>query len=343
VSAQFQTRKELVDYVNAQNPSWVAGVDHRFGRLPIGASKPLLGVKPNNKKVRAEAVALGKIVRAPEPTPQQIAAIPASFDAATAWPQCAKIITDIRDQSNCGCCWAFGATEAASDRMCIATNATIQLPLSVQELCFCASSDGCSGGDTSTPWLYIQYEGLSSGADQGNGPFDNGGYCSAFSLPHCHHHGPQGQDPYPDEGAPGCASQTSPACPTKCDPTARPPHTANDKYTFNGTLTTYSNAQQIQIALMNSGPLEVAFTVYSDFENYVSGIYHYVSGDELGGHAVEVVGWGTENGVDFWKIKNSWNPYWGEKGYFRIRRGTDECGIEDDATAPADGAIWRHM
>mmetsp|Transcript_99946 Transcript_99946/g.322167 ORF Transcript_99946/g.322167 Transcript_99946/m.322167 type:complete len:126 (-) Transcript_99946:22-399(-) len=60
---------------------------------------------------------------------------------------------------------------------------------------------------------------------------------------------------------------------------------------------------------MAEGPMEVAFTVYSDFENYVSGIYHHVTGDMAGGHAVKVVGWGVENGVKYWKIANSWNPY----------------------------------
>merc|ERR1712232_475983 len=42
------------------------------------------------------------------------------------------------------------------------------------------------------------------------------------------------------------------------------------------------------------GPVETAFTVYSDFENYAGGIYHHVSGSMAGGHAVKIVGWGVE-------------------------------------------------
>ena len=84
---------------------------------------------------------------------------------------------------------------------------------------------------------------------------------------------------------------------------------------------------------MQGGSVEVAFTVYSDFENYASGIYKHTGGSYLGGHAVKMVGWGTENGVDYWKIANSWNPYWGEKGFFRIVRGTNECGIEGTVSA----------
>ena len=59
-----------------------------------------------------------------------------------------------------------------------------------------------------------------------------------------------------------------------------------------------------------------------------------------GGHAIRIVGWGVEGGVDYWKIANSWNPFWGEKGYFRIVRGTDECGIEDDVVASSSGSSW---
>ena len=48
-------------------------------------------------------------------------------------------------------------------------------------------------------------------------------------------------------------------------------------------------------------------------------------------HAVTLVGYVTENSVAYWIIKNSWGTAWGEKGYFRILRGEDECGIEGSA------------
>ena len=53
-----------------------------------------------------------------------------------------------------------------------------------------------------------------------------------------------------------------------------------------------------------------------------------------------MVGWGEEGGVKFWKVANSWNPYWGEKGYFRIVRGTSEGGIEDGVTGSSADATW---
>ena len=60
------------------------------------------------------------------------------------FPKCAKVIGDIRDQSMCGCCWAFGTAEAASDRLCISTGGKTQIPLSAQDLCFNSNPSGPS-------------------------------------------------------------------------------------------------------------------------------------------------------------------------------------------------------
>ena len=49
--------------------------------------------------------------------------------------------------------------------------------------------------------------------------------------------------------------------------------------------------------------------------------------------AVELIGYGTENGEDYWLVKNSWNEEWGDGGTFKIARGNDECGIESSASA----------
>jgi len=323
---------------------WEAAVHDRFAFEAPGASRVLNGVRGDWKKQIDAAVERGEIHRfagklfATEDPPE-------SFDSEQQWPHCAKIIGDIRDQSNCGCCWAFAGAEAASDRMCIATNASLMVPLSAQEVCFCSESDGCDGGQIETPWDYIKNSGAVSGGQyKGSGPFGKG-MCSDFTLPHCHHHGPQGGDPYPAEGKPGCEKQTSPSCPKACDASAAAPHSdfASDKYSFKGKLVTAGGffgggVKGVQKLIMEGGPVETAFTVYSDFENYAGGVYHHVTGSMAGGHAVKIVGWGVENDVKYWKIANSWNPYWGEKGYFRIRQG--EGGIDSSVIGSSPDAKW---
>lgn len=334
-------RQTVVEKINSiPGIKWTAGINPRFKGQPVGVSKSLCGVKKGSKQSNLLKVANGTWARFKKIEGLKV---PDSFDSETNWPHCAKVIGDIRDQSNCGCCWAFGAASAASDRLCISTKGAVQLPLSAQDLCFCSNPDGCNGGIPGDAWDFINQNGIvTGGQNKGIGPFGTG-WCSAFSLPHCHHHGPQGQDPYPAEGTPGCPSQSSPNCPTKCDSSAVSPHNdfSKDGYTFDGQTNAIDpDPDAIAQAIMTGGPVEAAFTVYSDFENYVSGVYHATSSQELGGHAIRIVGWGVDSGTKYWKVANSWNPYWGEKGYFRIVRGTDECGIEDEAVASGDTAKW---
>jgi len=345
-SIHNSNRLQLVDAINRANTSWKAGLNSRFVDKPVGVSKSLCGVKSQSREELLDLVERG-IVKTEAHLPRQYLAleIPDSFDSAAAWPACAAVIDDIRDQSNCGCCWAFAAASAASDRMCIQTNGSIQVPLSAQATCFCAESNGCGGGTLYTPWAYIQSSGVVTGGQyNGTGPLGSN-FCSDFSLPHCHHHGPQGNDPYPAENTPGCPSTpagSSPQCPTTCKPESGRTF-ATDKYGFKGTVYMYRGEQSIQAAILQHGPVEAAFSVYEDFENYVSGVYQQTSGSMVGGHAVRIVGWGVDAGVNYWKIANSWNPYWGENGYFRMIRGgpgMSGCGIEDQVTASGPEAVW---
>ncbi|CAE7023928.1 CTSB [Symbiodinium natans] len=327
----------IAEIERAPGVTWTPGAVERFAMEPPGASKRLCGVKGNMTKSIESAVKRGEIERF---VAEIDGDIPEAFDSAEQWPDCAKIINDIRDQSNCGCCWAFAGAEAASDRMCIATKGKTMIPISAQDVCFNANPDGCDGGQIDTPWQYIKDTGAVSGGQyQGTGPFGPG-LCSDFSLPHCHHHGPQGKDPYPAEGKPGCPSEDSPAGPTQCDAAAKAPHNnfKEDKYYYKGKTQTASGEKAIQQMIMTGGPVETAFTVYSDFELYTHGVYHHVTGEMAGGHAVRMVGWGVDSGVKYWKVANSWNPYWAEKGFFRIRRGTNEGGIEDQVVGASSDA-----
>lgn len=82
-----------------------------------------------------------------------------------------------------------------------------------------------------------------------------------------------------------------------------------------------------------SAPYATRTPYAADFLTYTSGVYTCPSsGNLLGGHSVSIIGYGTENGMDYWLVRNSWNNGWGDQGLFKIRRGTDECGIEDGAS-----------
>merc|ERR1712086_992556 len=281
--------QKAVDEINAlPDLLWTAGKNSRFNGQSLSSFKDLAGVKSDS---------LEQVLALPKAESTLTASdVPAEFDSETNWPQCAKVIGDIRDQSNCGCCWAFAGASAASDRLCIATNGTVAVPLSAEDICFCSSSNGCGGGQITTPWSFISEGGAVTGGNNNATGALGGGMCSDFSLPHCHHHGPQGDDPYPAEGAPGCPSASSPQCPTSCDSEAEGAHKnfASDKYKFSGDIVSVSDEKDIMEAIYNGGPVEVAFSVYSDFENYAGGVYHNVKGEQVGGHAVKIVGWGVE-------------------------------------------------
>ena len=86
----------------------------------------------------------------------------------------------------------------------------------------------------------------------------------------------------------------------------------------------------MQKEIMTNGPIQVAFMVYKSFMSYKSGVYskHFWELLPEGGHAVKIVGWGTESGTDYWLVANSWDTTWGLDGYFKIKRGNNEGKIE---------------
>ncbi len=81
------------------------------------------------------------------------------------------------------------------------------------------------------------------------------------------------------------------------------------------------------------GPLCTCFIVYADFFNYRSGIYRHVTGNQVGGHCVSMVGY--DDTTSSWICKNSWGTGWGESGFFRIAYG--DSGIDSWLVSAVDG------
>ncbi|MBN3300019.1 CATK protein, partial [Amia calva] len=90
------------------------------------------------------------------------------------------------------------------------------------------------------------------------------------------------------------------------------------------------NERALQAAVAKVGPVSVGIdaTLYS-FQFYKKGLYYDPACTSLKvNHAVLVVGYGSEKGQDYWLLKNSWGPNWGEKGFMRMARNrNNHCGV----------------
>jgi len=238
-------------------------------------------------------------------TVNAVTAVPAAFDARSQWANCTSIGT-IQNQAECGSCWAFGAVEAITDRFCIHKQFTSQL--SFQDMVSCDNGDGgCEGGDATSAWMYAKNIGLVTSE------------CYPYTIPTC----PPAQQP--------CLNFVkTPKCTKQCNNSI---NWDSDKHKVSTVYGVKSSVASIQTEIYTNGPVEACFSVYSDFLSYKTGVYHHVHGGYLGGHCVKLLGWGTDSGVDYWLAANSWTSTWGAQGYFKIQRGTDECGIEDDIVA----------
>lgn len=251
--------------------------------------------------------------------------IPEEFDSRTQWSNC-PTIGFARDQANCGSCWAFASTEAFNDRLCIHTNGEFKQFLSTQATVDCCNllhcfSFGCNGGQPGMAWNYFKSTGIVTGGNYED--IGKGKDCLPYQIKSCAHHVDDPSHPSCDS-TPSGSAQT---CPTQCSESSYGTSYSNDIHKVDNVYS-LSGVENIQADILAHGPVSAAFTVYEDFPSYKSGVYIHTTGSQLGGHAVKIIGWGVEDGVPYWLIMNSWNDKWGDNGTFKIRRGTNECGIE---------------
>jgi cathepsin B len=287
---------KFIESINQKGSTWVARRNFPED-TPIEQLRRLNGAREDPNYKSQVKLKVHKV---------DVSAIPDTFDGRTHWSQC-ESLKNIRNQGNCGSCWAFAATEVMTDRLCIATNGKVEFMFSPEDLMTCctACGDGCDGGWPSKSFDYWMSSGIVSGGD---------------------YQSQQGCQPYAKSAF---DDYITPKCATTCLNTGYKTSYQQDKHFGTQHYRIAQNVQQIQTEIINNGPVSASYTVYEDFYNYDSGVYQHLSGDESGSHAIKILGWGTENGTPYWLVANSWGADWSSlDGFFKILRGSNECGIE---------------
>jgi cathepsin L len=198
------------------------------------------------------------------------------------------VASAVKDQGNCGSCWAFSATAMLESHAAIASGQLFDL--SPQQIAACApnplecgGSGNCNGGISEVAYDYV---------------VKSAGMMEEYQYPYTEYYGVES------------------AC-------AVPPYTS--KVSITGFVKLVENSYyDLMNAVARIGPMDVSVDA-SSWDAYDSGIFNgcnQVNPDS--DHAVVLMGYGTENGQGYWLVRNSWSPNWGEKGYIRLHRGDDE-------------------
>jgi len=208
-------------------------------------------------------------------------------------------VTPIRTQRKCGAGWAFATVAAVESHWAIRTDATAVLS-SEQHLLDCSndfSNQGCSGGLPQRSFEYLRSTGgLNSEATY---PFES------IDVNKCR---------YADKRV-----------------YAR---------VFNGSVNVTAGDEQALFNVIDTvGPAATGFDVTEDLFAYGGGVYtskNCRNDTRIINHAATVIGYGYDapKNLDYWIVKNSWGPGWGEEGYFRIARGVNMCSIANCASYP---------
>eukprot|EP00927_Polykrikos_kofoidii_P051163 TRINITY_DN4496_c0_g1_i1.p1 TRINITY_DN4496_c0_g1~~TRINITY_DN4496_c0_g1_i1.p1 ORF type:complete len:678 (+),score=67.83 TRINITY_DN4496_c0_g1_i1:75-2108(+) len=232
-------------------------------------------------------------------------AYPDQFDSRDYWPMCRQTIAFVRDQGQCGSCWAMTTAKIIESHLCIKSNGTFSGPsghISAGYLASCANRgrDGCSGGFVDKALLWASRNGVPTGGQGDTSQTCVPYFASGSSLEHFF-----------------AASHKSPACPKQC--TNKMYNRSIHQDTFRpvgiGYTMATSSFENAKRAIYRSGPIGMGMRVWSDFMAYHAGIYRHVSTSQyMGMHATTAIGFG----IDYMIGVNSWHTRWGMEGIFKI-------------------------
>merc|ERR1719421_1001035 len=222
---------------------------------------------------------------------KNVVELPAATADSVDW-EAKGAVTPVKNQGQCGSCWAFSTTGSVEGAFQIAGNPLTSF--SEQDLVSCASSSGnqgCNGGLMDDAFKWIESNGIASEASY---PYTSG------------------------------SGQTG---------------TCKSSVTAVAKVTGFQDVAQGNEAQLKSSiqaaPTSVAIEAdKSAFQLYKSGVFDSATCGKKLDHGVLAVGYGTDSGKDYYKVKNSWGASWGQQGYILMVQGKDMCGIADSASRP---------
>jgi len=206
--------------------------------------------------------------------------------------------TPIKNQGDCGSCWAFSTTEGVESAYFMA-NGKLPAPLSTQQVISCdKQDDGCDGGDLPTALKYLEKAG---------------GQDTASDYPDkSHNTGKTGK----------CKWDKKEIVKVTSFKYAVPP--------CNKGACKHQDEDKLAAALAQYGPLSICLNA-ATWDNYNRGIYSKKcssAADDMD-HCVQLVGYDKTS--KYWKVRNSWESSWGEDGFIRLPMGKNACGVANEA------------